>query len=203
MSNALIPASDVTAAMMRGPADVRPVGGLRVGIDVARSGNDKTVITFRRGRVLLKQIKLAKLDITEVAGRARAEIVAYGERPEQIAVDTIGVGAGVADVMRVLSDVIDKATGKRKPLWWMSIVAADGQRRDYNLRAFMWREMGEWLKPPASRNDNDLQVDLTSLRYSFREARCCRVEGRCRGEAGEVSGLRGFAGDDLRHSDRR
>ena len=132
---------------MRGPADVRPVGGLRIGIDVARFGNDKTVITFRRGRVLLKQIKLAKLDITEVAGRARAEIVAYGERPEQIAVDTIGVGAGVADVMRgFFPDVIEKATGKRKPI----VVDVNSSLRmdngrDYNLRAFMWREMGDCL----------------------------------------------------------
>ena len=170
VSNALIPAADVKAAMMRGPADVRPVGGLRIGIDVARFGNDKTVITFRRGRVLLKQIKLAKLDITEVAGRARAEIVAYGERPEQIAVDTIGVGAGVADVMRgFFPDVIDKTTGKRRAI----VVDVNSSLRmdngrDYNLRAYMWHEMGEWMKTASIPNDNDLQVDLTSLRYSFR-----------------------------------
>ena len=47
----------------RGPADIQAVGGLRVGIDVARFGDDKTVIVFRRGRVLLKVVVLAKLDV--------------------------------------------------------------------------------------------------------------------------------------------
>jgi phage terminase large subunit len=73
VSNVFIPGEIVIAAQARGPADVQPMGGLRVGIDVARFGDDKTVITFRRGRVLLKQVTLAKLDVAQVAGRARSE----------------------------------------------------------------------------------------------------------------------------------
>jgi hypothetical protein len=60
VSNAFIPGDLVLAAQARGPADVKPVGGLRVGIDVARFGNDKTAISFRRGRVLLKQVILSQ-----------------------------------------------------------------------------------------------------------------------------------------------
>jgi len=170
VSNAFIPAELVTAAQMRGPADIRPVGGLRVGIDVARFGDDKTVISFRRGRVLLKQVVLEKLDVSQVAGRAKNEIAAYNEAPEQIAVDTIGIGAGVADIMRGwYPDKHDKNSGRKTTI----VVDVNsslrmGNGEDYNLRAFMWREMREWLKGASLPNDQDLKTDLTALRYLFK-----------------------------------
>lgn len=170
ISNAFIPGDLVMAAMMRGPAEVSPAGGLRVGVDVARFGDDKTVITFRRGRVLLNVVVLAKLDVTQVAGRVRLEIEAYGEKPEQIAVDTIGIGAGVADMIRGwYPDKIDRLTERKTPV----VVDVNSALRmsngnDYNLRAFMWREMREWLKGASIPNDNDLKSDLTSLQYGFK-----------------------------------
>lgn len=170
VSNAFVPAELVNEAQSKGPADIKPVGGLRVGVDVARFGDDKTVITFRRGRVLLKQVVLAKLDVAQVAGRVRAEINAYAEEPEQIAVDTIGIGAGVADMLRAwYPDKYPLATGKRT----MVVVDVNASLRmsngeDYNMRAFMWREMREWLKVASIPNDQDLKTDLTALRYGFK-----------------------------------
>jgi phage terminase large subunit len=160
VGNSWIPGDIVSAAMMRGPADVLAIGGLRVGVDVARFGDDKTVITFRRGRVLLKQSVFAKFDVTQVAGQVKLELGGFSDRPEQIAVDTIGIGAGVADILRgwygkeVVVDVNS------------SLRMGDGQ--SYNLRSFVWREMREWLKTASIPNDSDLKTDLTSLRYSFR-----------------------------------
>lgn len=162
--NAFIPGEIVSEAMSKGPADIKPHGGLRVGIDVARFGDDKSVITFRRGRVLLKQVILSKLDVAQVAARARAEISAYNEAPEQIAVDTIGIGAGVADMMRAW---YPKKNGQEV------VVDVNAALRmsnglDYNLRAQMWREMREWLKSASIPNDQELRTDLTALRYGFR-----------------------------------
>lgn len=159
ISNSFIPGDVITEAMGKGPADVMPQGRLRVGLDVARFGDDKCVLTFRRGRVLLKQVKWGKTDIAATAGRARMEIEAFKEKPEQIAVDVIGVGAGAADMLRA---------------WYPKTVAdvnaalrmADGKH--YNLRAFMWAEMREWLKTASLPNDQDLRASLTSLRYGFR-----------------------------------
>ena len=168
--NAFVPADIVSGAMGRGPADVIAKGGLRVGVDVARFGDDKSVITIRRGRVCLKQLSLAKLDVVQVASRVRAEISAYAEEPEQIAVDTIGIGAGVADILRGwYPDKVDRITKRRDPV----VVDVNASLRmdnglDYNLRAFMWREMREWLKSASIPNDQDLRTDLTALRYLFR-----------------------------------
>lgn len=172
ISNVFIPADIVLTAQSRGPADIRPMGGLRVGIDVARFGDDKTVITFRRGRVLLKQVVLSKLDITQVAGRAKSEIAAYGEAPEQIAVDTIGVGAGVADILRGwFPDEYERGTQRLiKTVVDVNSSLRMDNGEDYNLRAFMWRQMREWLKTASIPNDQELKTDLTSLRYGFRGA---------------------------------
>jgi len=167
ISNAFLAGDIVGAAMLRGPADVFPSGGIRIGIDVARFGDDKSVITFRQGRALLKQVVLEKLDVAQVAGRAKAEIEAFG-KPEQIAVDTIGIGAGVADMMRAWwpDRLIGGVQYKTVVDVNSSLRMANGQ--DYNLRAFMWREMREWLKTASIPNDQDLKTDLTALRYGFR-----------------------------------
>ena len=170
ISNAFIHSSHVLAAQMRGAADVQVQGGLRVGVDVARFGDDKSVISLRRGRLLMKQEVLSKLDVVQVASRVRQEITAYGLRPEQIAVDTIGIGSGVADMLRGwYPDKIDKATGRRLPIVVdvnSSLRMSNGE--DYNLRAFMWREMREWLLLASIPNDPELKTDLTALRYLFK-----------------------------------
>lgn len=169
VGNAFIPLEIVALAQSKGPADIQPTGGLRVGIDVARFGDDSTVFTFRRGRALLKQVVIKGFDVVQVASRARSEIAAYGEMPEQIAVDTIGIGAGVADMMRGwYPDKVDKE-GKRHRIVVdvnSSLRMSNGEH--YNLRAFMWHEMREWLKAASIPNDSDLRSDLTALRYGFK-----------------------------------
>ena len=160
VSNAFISGDIVTACLARGPADVRAVGPLQVGVDVARFGDDKTVITFRQGRVVYPQIVFGKVDVVDVAGRVKDAIEGWGIKPGQIAVDTIGIGAGVADMLRrwyptIVTDVNS------------SVRLSDGQ--NYNLRARMWRDMREFLKNGASLpNDPDLSTELTALQYEYR-----------------------------------
>ena len=135
-------------------------GPVIMGIDVARFGNDKTCFTFRQGRVVLRQVVAGKLDVVDVAGRAKDEIRAQLGDVQQIAVDAIGIGAGVADVLRRdFGDIVVDVNS--------ALRVDDGQ--NYNLRARMWRDMREWLKAGASvPNDSDLITDLTALQYSYR-----------------------------------
>ena len=170
VANAFVPADLVNGAASRGPAQVQALGGLRVGVDVARFGDDKTVITFRRGRVLLKQVALAKLDVTQVAGMVKQETGAYAEKPEQIAVDVIGIGAGVADILRGwYPDRPAKGGGRKIPVVVdVNSALRMGNGQDYNLRAFMWREMREWMKTASIPNEQGLKTDLTALRYGFK-----------------------------------
>ena len=160
VANAWISGEIVLAAMRRGPADVQAIGPLMVGVDVARFGNDKSCITFRKGRVVYPQIVFGMCDVVDVAGRVKEAIMQWGEKPSQIAVDTIGIGSGVADILRrdfkrVVVDVNS------------SLRMSDGQ--NYNLRARMWRDLREYLKNGAAiPNDPELSTDLTALQYLFR-----------------------------------
>ena len=162
VSDSYISGKIVTAAQARGPFDVQAIGPVVVGVDVARFGDDKSVITFRQGRVVIKQDVFGKTDVVDCAGRVLDAIRQWPEPVEQVAVDTIGIGAGVADILRrepALKDiVVDVNSGLRLD---------DGE--NYNLRARMWRDMLIWLKANASLPaDPELMTDLTACRYSYR-----------------------------------
>lgn len=161
VANAWIPGDLVTDCMSRGPADMQAIGPLLCGVDVARFGDDKTCITFRRGRLVFPQIVFGQADVVDVAGRVKEAIRAFDTlRVSQIAVDTIGIGSGVADILRrdFPRQVVDVNSSLR---------LSDGE--NYNLRAKMWRNMREFLKNGASLpNDPELATDLTALQYEFR-----------------------------------
>lgn len=168
VTNAFIPGDIVTAAMLRGPKDVGARGGLRVGVDPARFGGDRTAIVIRRGRVLLKKIVLTKQDSMVIASTVRNELRAYGTKPEQIAVDTIGVGAGTADILR---SWYPDYTVDDKEYKIVADVVGNGAIHDgvyYDVTALMWGEMREWLKGASIPNDEEIKVDLTARRYKFR-----------------------------------
>jgi len=160
VSNSWIPGVIVTAAQSRGPADVAAVGPLMYGLDVARFGDDKCVLTRRQGRIVYPQIEWGKVDIEDTVGRVKDEIQLWPEKPAQIAVDTVGLGAGAADMLRrIFGDIVVDVNS--------SLRLDDGQ--NYNLRARIWRDMREWIKAGASLpTDAELTTDLTALRYGYR-----------------------------------
>lgn len=160
VANAFIPGDVATAASRKGAADIMAYGPILMGVDVARFGDDKSAITLRQGRVLLRQIVFGGADVVDVAGRVKEEYRAHHGDIGQIAVDTIGIGSGVADILR--RDFGDLVVDVNS-----SLRMGDGQ--NYNLRAYMWRQMREWLKAGASiPNDGELITDLTALQYSFK-----------------------------------
>jgi phage terminase large subunit len=100
-------------------------------------------------------------DVVDVAGRVKDAINGWGTKVAQIAVDSIGIGAGVADMLRrdfPRGIVVDVNSSLRM---------SDGQ--NYNLRARMWRDLREFLKNGASLpNDPELATELSALQYEYR-----------------------------------
>lgn len=78
----------------------RPDGGWprTVGVDVARSGEDKTVLAIRDGRVLAELRRSSKEDTMQTTGRVKGVLDADPLR--KAVVDVIGIGAGVVDRLR-------------------------------------------------------------------------------------------------------
>ena len=93
----LIPLRDVEAAVKRQspiPTDTTPV----MGVDVARFGNDKTVIIIRHGPRVIYIDELRKSDIVNTTGAVITAALKY--QLKDIIVDEIGVGAGVLDNLK-------------------------------------------------------------------------------------------------------
>lgn len=170
VANAFIPGDLVQAAMDRARNEVVASGGLRFGLDVARFGDDQCVLTARRGRLLIKQTRWGKTDLMSTAGRAKAEIEAYQEKPEQIAVDVIGLGAGVADALRAwfTDEAVPGTRETRKIVEDVNSALRMSDGKHYNVRAFMATEVREWLKGASIGKDEELRAELTSLHYLFR-----------------------------------
>jgi hypothetical protein len=170
VGDAFMPGDQITEAQANGPADVEGVGLVKIGVDVARFGDDKSVITARRGRVVMPQKVFQGIDTMDLAREVKKErdaLTAAGLKVGQIAVDVIGVGSGVADRLRMLFPA-DKY-GKDFIVDVNSATRVD-DGVNYNLRAQMWDNGREWLKagPVSLPNDPELKTDLTALKYYFK-----------------------------------
>jgi len=132
---------------------------LMMGVDVARFGDDKSVIAFRQGRdarsIPWKEYK--GMDTYQLGSRVAELADKY--QPDLICVDGGGVGGGVVDYLKARGyRVHEVQSGTR----------AD-QPEDYaNKRTEMWAEMRKWLLTGAIPPDSELKDDLLSPEYKFR-----------------------------------
>ena len=137
-----------------------------IGVDVARYGDDKTVIAVRQGRKLLELRKFRELNTMQVATVAADAIREY--RPAATFVDGIGVGAGVVDRLRMLNYEIVEVNAGVKP---------DDEDTYFNKRAEMWDRVRIWLRDGADiPDDAELRQALIGIEYSFDGKELMRME---------------------------
>jgi hypothetical protein len=134
--NQLLGPEDVNAAMRR-DADPQSVerAQKRLGIDVARYGDDRTVIFPRQGLQGFLPVEMRNASGPEIAARVALARSRWGSQGEYVD-DTGGYGAGVVDSMiqAGLSPIGINFAGK-----------AD-EPRYMNRRAEMYFRMAEWVK---------------------------------------------------------
>lgn len=139
---------------------------LILGVDVARYGDNESVIFFRRGRdaQTIPPLRLRGLDVVSLASKV-AEVAAQ-QQPAAIFVDGGGVGGGVVDCLRSLHVSCFDINFGSKPESTGWATGRDGIRYA-NKRAEMWGSMREWLKVGAISNDKDLRAQLVGPTYCF------------------------------------
>lgn len=145
-----------------------------VGIDVARSGQDKTVFAKRYGQYIAKLKAEHIASTTEVAGIGKEMLRgtdAYAS------VDVIGIGAGVVDTMRDNGIDVEAFNASK------SATGTDfnGLLEFANRRAEAWWALRDALDPKngfelALPPDDELLGDLTSPRYRRLPTGKIRVE---------------------------
>lgn len=158
-----------------------------IGVDVARFGDDQTVIATRIGRCcnVYPLKKYRGLPTDQVAARV-SEWCSELQRLHNLTVDAIfvdggGVGGGVVDYLRALGyKIFDVQFGAK----------ASDPTRYANKRAELWGNLKEWMETGALPDDRDLEAQLTSIEYGYTLKEQVQLERK------EIMKSRGLASPD-------
>jgi len=156
--NTLLSSDEVREAMERSPrADQYAWSQRRIGIDVARFGDDRTVLFPRQGIAAFRPVILRMQDTNQIAARA-AQMIAAWESELELIDDTGHWGHGVYDQL--------KASG-RKPMAIQFHAPANDDRYK-NRRVEGWLNMAEAIRRGlALPNLPELIPELTQITYNF------------------------------------
>lgn len=144
------------------------VGEKRLGIDVARFGDDKTVYSYLQGDFLKEIIRESKKDTMQIAGKAKT--IAEKENIETILVDDVGVGGGVTDRLREQDIRVIPVNGGE---------SAIEKEKFFNRRTEIWWNMRDWIKDTGQiPNDSDLFADLTAPKFFYTSKGQIRLESK-------------------------
>ena len=176
----------VQDALARFPVE-DPLQPTIVGVDVARYGDDRSVIVVRQGARLLDVRVYRELDTVRLAGFVCEVADQYRQEQPTVCIDGVGLGAGVVDVCRSRGyRVEDVLNGSR---------AQDPLHYD-NLRAESWDKMRQWLETRAALDARAayapaLTADLTGPEYGYNDKGLLQLERK------EHMKARGLASPDL------
>ncbi|CAB4125021.1 Helicase domain containing protein [uncultured Caudovirales phage] len=164
----LIAAELVDGAMNRDVV-LDPKEPVLYGVDVARFGDDRTVIVKRQGAVVTEVRSWTGADLMETTGRIvhEAEI----DKPAEILVDSIGLGSGVADRLRELGYNVRDVNVSESAA--MNPQAA-------RLRDELWLTVRDWLNQRTCKipKSDQLRAELCAPTYGFTSSGKIKVEGK-------------------------
>lgn len=160
--NALLSLTEVEAALGKHlTQDLYEFAQKRLGVDVARFGDDRTVIFPRQGLASFKPVEMMSARSNEIAARVMSAKMKWGSELEFVD-GTGGWGSGVID------SLIQAGQSPHE----VQFGGKAGDPRFANKRAEMWWEMAEWVKRGgALPNIQGLVRELTAPTYTFREGK--------------------------------
>lgn len=173
----IIPFDLVEAALHR-DVSTSKTAAIIWGVDCARFGRDRSALAKRQANRLMEPVRWwVKLDTMELAGRIKLEWdnTPVNERPLEINIDVIGIGAGVVDRLRELGLPARGINVAESP----SFVEKD---RYANLKAELWFKCRQWFAAKdcsipdvyggtrvRDSVSGDLVSELTMVKYRFRK----------------------------------
>jgi phage terminase large subunit len=161
----LISVEATEAALLRPRTEGR--GARRLGVDVARFGDDRTVFLLRQGSLIERVKVFSKQDTMETVGYAVKYRLEWAA--DQIDVDATGMGAGVVDRLKELKEPVNEVT--------VAEVAPERTKTDsdgqaWKLRDHLWLEMARYFRDEepcfgteALWASEDLAGELCSVKY--------------------------------------
>ncbi len=156
-----------------------PEGRRTTGVDVARSGSDKTVISLRLGDTITEMRRTSREDTMQTTGRVKGVLTNPDHAGMTPVVDVIGIGAGVVDRLREMGVKVEAFNASERT-----------KRRDAtremgftNCRSASWWNMREMLDPSrgfevALPPDDRLTGDLTAAHWRVVSGGNIQVESK-------------------------
>ena len=174
VENIVIPFDLIQSAVGR---DVSyPQSTKLAGLDVARFGDDRTALVVRQGGQIIHVETWSQADSIRTAGRC---IERYNARLfDAIAVDAIGVGAGVADILINAGVPTTAVNVAESP--------SLNDSRFSRLRDELWWKLREWFEDRACgiskgimpATIRSLMADIQDIHYDYTPTGKIKVEGK-------------------------
>lgn len=169
----------VEAAQYRfADSDPKPTDRLAIGVDVARFGGDKSVITVLLGPKVVERKVLVKRDINEVTGEVVRIVKAHPLTRAHIVIDATGIGSGVVDSLKEKrsEDVIRDDTHIRELHfgWSADALEKNPDRKEElknkygNMKAYIFVLLSQDIKEVLCLPDEDIYgEELPTIQYKF------------------------------------
>lgn len=159
--DAVIPRDLMEAALNREvqAVPVKPIWGVDVG--GAGKTSDRSTLAKRQGNVLVEPVRLfARMETMQVVGAIKSEWdqTLPSDRPSEILVDSIGLGAGVASRLQELN----------LPARGINVGETPAMREQYtNLKTELWFRTREWFSARDCNlaGDKELGRELCAVNY--------------------------------------
>ncbi len=148
-----------------------PQDRVSIGLDVARFGSNKTVMTRFDGCQETKRKVMVKRDTTQIAGELIQELSGITSTDVHVCVDATGLGAGVVDAL--LQAQREGLIKKYVEIREVHFGSAPGQRdkekvKFFNLKARVYVELAEDLKTKLCLLDESVYLEeLPTIQYRF------------------------------------
>ena len=153
-------------------------GKQRLGVDVARFGDDETVLAKMLGNALVEIQGYKNMSIDRTATITQNKIMEDGIDADMVGIDVVGLGAGVVDNLRRAGYTVKAISSGEKPV---HIPGWNTHFKFYNLRSQMWWFLREKLRNgeiAIAVQNQKLVEDLTAPRYEIRSDKTIRVESK-------------------------
>lgn len=144
------------------PEDMQEM--VHVGIDVARFGDDETVIWVRQGEATLGYMTMTGMDTVEIVGLFWEVVRQLGLKQDstEVRIDTTGVGGGVKDTL--------KAQGWYTKGVWFGAASAHPEQFASNVDEYWWQLKTRFDEDRISFPggiDGIVRSQLSDIHYSY------------------------------------
>lgn len=163
----LISVDEVAQAMQR-EVVVLPQWEKKMGVDVARFGDDRTVIVVRQMEKVVFKEHFSNQDTMQTVGHVMRVAKDQGVKAHNIHVDSIGVGGGVIDRLKEQGWNVQAVNVAESP--------KDGEHF-INLRAELYNNLKGWIKTASLPDDDDF-YEMANVKYKFNSSGKLQMESK-------------------------